>query len=250
MIKRLFIPDSHLPFVDSRAYWAMLEMAKDFKPHEIVVLGDYFDIYALSRFDKDPAKVASSLEEEILSGKELLKKTLDYLKPRKLYFLAGNHEDRITRYMKSGAPLVSALIEPMHKLFELPRNSVLIPYKSHIDFDGLIAMHGIKTGKNCASAMLDMLGKSVIFGHSHYLQMATKRLFGGEVISAYSCGWLGDYSEADYVDHANWSHGFATGLFSKGGKWSINLHMIENGKCLAFDKEYVKIPGKVKAPKK
>jgi hypothetical protein len=38
---RLFIPDTHAPFHDKKAFALMLEVAKEVRPDEVVVLGDF-----------------------------------------------------------------------------------------------------------------------------------------------------------------------------------------------------------------
>lgn len=105
MVRRLIIPDCHWPDVDVAAYRVMLDAAKDYKPHEVVILGDWFDVYCLSRFDKNPEKVARDLEEEIASGIDAIHELMDLLKPKHLWFLCGNHSYRITKYVQAHAPL-------------------------------------------------------------------------------------------------------------------------------------------------
>ena len=171
MVRRLIIPDCHWPDVDVAAYRVMLDAAKDYKPHEVVILGDWFDVYCLSRFDKNPEKVARDLEEEIASGIDAIHELMDLLKPKHLWFLCGNHSYRITKYVQAHAPFIHKLIPPMHELFQLPRNSTLIPSGEFLELDGVQFHHGIATGRNNTAKMLDMLGKDVVYGHVHRLQM-------------------------------------------------------------------------------
>lgn len=245
MLRRLFIPDCHWPDVDNRAFNTMLEVARDFRPNEVVILGDWFDMYSVSRFDKNPERMVVALEEELVTGIRAIKRVMAELRPRHLWFLEGNHCHRLTRYVRNHAPLVHKLIPPMHELFELPRNSSFIPYGDFLKFDDLSVCHGIAVGRNCTTKMLDLLGTNVITGHTHRLCYSSKRLYEGKVIHSYSAGWLGSFDDADYVAHSDWSHGFATSLHTKGGKWSVQLHAIADGKCVAFNKEYqgLKKPG-------
>lgn len=231
MVKRLFIPDVHLPNHDPIAWSLMLQVAQDFKPDEVVILGDFFDCYSVSRYDKHPSKMYLDLEEELSVGVTAIERLLVLLKPKKLYFLEGNHEKRVSDYLKNNAPLLVGTMREPRELFGLPSKAAYIPYGigGFINFDGLYAMHGFVTGKNTPAKSLDRYGRSVIYGHTHQLGEAHKQILDGPTIRAFNCGWLGSMEKAadDYVkDIASWTHGFATGVFPKSGNWSVNLHTI------------------------
>lgn len=237
MLRRLFIPDLHSPHHDSVAYNLMLDYAQDFKPDEIVILGDWFDCYSVSRFDKSPERMVLALEDELAVGIDLIQALMTRLKPKHLYFVEGNHENRITRYVKAHAPLIHKIIPPLHELFELPRKSSFIPYGEFLELGNLSICHGIKVGRQSTTQMLDMLSKDVLYGHTHRLQQSTKRLYGGKTVSAYSCGWLGRYDEVDYAAHPDWAHGFGVGVW-KGLNHSIFLHEIKERKLLTLERLY------------
>ncbi len=243
MVKRLFIPDVHLPNHDSAAWRIMLLAAKDFKPDEVVILGDFFDCYSVSRYDKHPSKMYLDLEEELHTGITAVERLLNLLKPKKLYFLEGNHEKRVSDYLKNNAPLLVGTMKEPKELFGLPPKCIYVPYGigGYINFDGLYAMHGFVTGKNTPAKSLDRYGRSVIYGHTHQLGEAHKQILDGPTIRAFNCGWLGDMEKAadDYVkDIASWTHGFATGIFPKSGKWTINLHTIIDYEVTVSGKTY------------
>lgn len=244
MVRRLFVPDCHWPNIDINAYRLMLEVAVDFKPHEIIILGDWQDCYSVSRYDKHPQKMFLQLEEELVRGNEALTKMMLLLKPRHLFFIEGNHEARIQKYLQNFAPLLLTSIKKPEELLELPRNCTYLPYgqknflKLAPDF---VACHGTLCGQTPAKRMLEKLGKSVIFGHTHKFQLHTRTTMDREN-TAYNIGWLGNVDEAaEYIaDVADWSHGFATGVFSKSGHWAINMHHIKNKQVIANNKQYVR----------
>lgn len=240
MVRRLYISDCHWPDVDKKAFNTMMAVGRDFKPTQVIILGDWFDMYSVSSFDKSPTKVVSDLQEELVTGKEAIKQVMSELKPKHLFFLEGNHSFRLTRYVQQHSALIHTLIPPMPELFELPKNSTFVPYGEFLDFDGLSVCHGIAVGRQCTTKMLDLLGTSVLTGHTHRLAYSSKRLYGGKIIHSYSAGWLGALEEAEYMKHrhADWQHGFATSIHSKSGRWAVQLHAIQDGYCIAFDKEY------------
>lgn len=246
MIRRLFIPDCHFPSHDATAWSLMLQAAQDFKPHEVVILGDFFDCYCVSRYDKHPQKMFLDLKEELEVGVIAIERVMNLLKPQKLWFLEGNHEVRVSKYIQLNAPLLMGAVTEARELFGLPKSAAYIPYgiNGWVNFDGLYAMHGYVTGKNAGAKCLDRYGRSVIFGHTHNLSESHKSILDGPTIRAFNCGWLGSFEKAagDYVsDIASWTHGFATGLFQKSGKWTVNLHTI-------LDRE-VTVNGKTYGPK-
>ena len=249
MIRRLFVPDVHFPSHDPTAWGLMLQAAGDFKPHEVVILGDFFDCYSVSRYDKHPQKMFLDLQEELAVGVTAIERIINYLKPQKLWFLEGNHENRVSRYLANNAPLLLNAVKEPRELFGLPSSAAYIPYGQGgwINFDGLYAMHGFVTGKNAASKALDRYGRSVIYGHTHQLQEAHKQVLDGPTLRAFNCGWLGSFEKAaeDYVpDIASWTHGFATGLFPKSGKWTVNLHTILDGEVVVNGKTYTPVRDK------
>jgi predicted phosphodiesterase len=238
MVRRLVVPDAHWPFADKAAFGVMLQAAKDYKPHEIVVLGDWQDVYCLSRFDKNPEKVARDLEEELGPGIAAFHEMNSLLKPKKIYFIVGNHTWRIERYIHSFAPMINSIIPNIRELYQLPKNTEVIPYGKFLELEnGVNYCHGISTGKTCTAKMLDMLGTTVVMGHTHRAQMSTKRHLNGKVITAYSMGWLGDFSEADYIQHADWVHAFGTAT-TIGSRTSIQIHEISNRGVVLNDKEF------------
>lgn len=246
MIRRLFVPDVHFPFQNATAWRLMLQVAQDFKPQEIVILGDFFDCYSVSRYDKNPKKMYLDLQEELAVGVTAIGRLYDLLKPKKLYFLEGNHEARVNTYLKNNAPLMLGSASEPRELFGLPSSAIYIPYGlgGWINFDGLYAMHGYITGKNTPAKSLDRYGRSVIYGHTHCLGESHKQVLDGPTIRAFNCGWLGDVDKAaeDYVsDITAWTHGFATGLFPKGGKWTVNLHTILDNQVTVNEKTYLPI---------
>lgn len=243
MIRRLFVPDCHFPAHDASAWRLMLQVAQDFKPHEVVILGDFFDCYSVSRYDKHPKKMYLDLQEELETGVVAIKRLLELLKPQKLWFLEGNHEKRVSDYLKNNAPLIMGAADKPRQLFGLPEKAYYVSYGmgGWVNFDGLYAMHGYVAGKNTPAKSLDRYGRSVIYGHTHQLGESHKQILDGPTIRAFNCGWLGDMEKAadDYVDDiASWTHGFATGLFPKSGKWSVQLHSIFDHQVTVNNKTY------------
>lgn len=227
MRRILFVPDVHAKYHNQRAYRAMLSFALDFKPTVICILGDFQDCYSVSSFGKDPEKNEADISVELAPGIELLNKTLDLLKPQQSFYLLGNHEHRLQRYINDQAPVVRRMFPSLKEMFGIPSKMNMIPYGDFVKFDDLAVCHGISIGRHCTSKMLDKLGVNVLHGHTHKLQMSCKTIMD-RTIRAYSCGWLGDIGQIEYDQFPDYQLGFGSGYFPKSGKWDVNLHAIQN----------------------
>ncbi|NCX94489.1 MAG: hypothetical protein EBX40_07420, partial [Gammaproteobacteria bacterium] len=81
--------DVHCPYHSIEALTAALEWLQEQEPTTLLIGGDFFDFYGLSRFMKDPDK--RSPAEEIRIGVELLKALFTALQPKSVIFKMGNH---------------------------------------------------------------------------------------------------------------------------------------------------------------
>ena len=107
--KVLIIPDVHCPYEDKKAWALMMKAMRDWSPHHIVVMGDFIDCYSVSSHSKDPNRVLQ-LKDEVEASIKLLQELQD-LGAKNNVFLAGNHEDRLERYLTSYVLLSGGLCE-------------------------------------------------------------------------------------------------------------------------------------------
>jgi predicted phosphodiesterase len=147
----------------------MLKFGKALKPDKLFILGDYMDMYSISKFDRNPERV-TNLQTEFNMGKEILARIINTIKPTQTIFTEGNHEDRLRKFIWNN-PVLNGCIDIKEKL---GINELGIQYyeygKNFVYQDRLIYTHGTKVNKfsaYTAKNMLDDLGLSVIFGHTH-----------------------------------------------------------------------------------
>lgn len=218
----------------------MLEIARDFKPDEIIIAGDFHDSYCISQYEKEPTRDFKTLDEELGSGRDALVK-LQKLFPRSSFvYLQGNHENRIERYIIHSAPKLWGSID-IKKLLGVPKSWNYLPYgqKNFYRMGKLIATHGSITGKYATLKMIERYGTSIIHGHTHHIQEFHVRNLKGEQFIGISPGWLGDFSSADYIkDIANWAHGFALTVHKPNGDFFHQIIHIKNGEALFNGKIY------------
>jgi predicted phosphodiesterase len=239
-VRRLFIPDTHTPFHDQRAFDLMLDVASDFKPNEVVYLGDFFDCYSVSDYSKDPRQNFKFLSQEIEPGIGLMAEVEKRSRASAYMFLEGNHENRIKRYLDTFAPVLGDIGSP-RELLKIPKNYRYLPYgqTNYYRMPGLVATHGTVTTKHSTASMVEKLGCSVIHGHTHRMQSTVIKKLDGIEHRGYSCGWLGDcLKAAEYVkDVPNYTLGFALGTWVAKNFWVELVHIVDYS-CVAYGSYY------------
>lgn len=231
-IKRIFWPDTHAPYHSNKAVQIAKDIAHDVRPHEIVFLGDFFDCATVSAHkNAEPSKVLRSLSDELQEAQELLFDIVRASGAKHIHFLCGNHEDRVRRYLVNNAGKLASSIS-IKSIFGIPRYWHFYPYgqKGHHTADGVVCTHGWKSSKWVTASMLEHYRENVLFAHTHRVQMFSTNTFGGDVLTAWNVGWLGDPARAgDYFpSHPNWHHAVTLGYASRGHH-SIEIISITKG---------------------
>lgn len=228
----LIIPDCHIPYEDLKAYDLMLQVAKFVKPNEIVILGDYLDFYSVSSHSKNPELARTALAREIECGKKRVKQ-LERLFPNadKVY-IEGNHENRLSRYIRDKAPEIYGLLE-LPQILEL-HEWKFVPYgpeqKHRILGSKLHARHEPLASSAKATATKAMC--SIVYGHIHSIEEHQVVSLDGSNYRAISVGWLGNkkHSVFSYLKgHAQWALGFGVVKVLSNGNWfHQTIHIIDN----------------------
>jgi predicted phosphodiesterase len=230
----LIVPDSHRPYHDQRAWDLMLQVGKAIKPKRLVVIGDLADFYAVSSHSKSLDRTLS-MDEEIADVNKGLDE-LDALGAKHKEFIAGNHEDRLTRYLQDRAPELFKVVG-IPQLFKLEdRGWNYTPYRSDVEIGKVHFTHDVgASGRNAAFRALDTYQHSVITGHTHRMQFLVEGNATGEVKLSAQFGWLGDKTKVDYMHRAkvykDWALGFGVGYFNPatGVFYMVPVPIIEVG---------------------
>ncbi len=238
--KILFIPDTHVPYHDKKAWNVMMKAAKDLKPDHVIILGDFIDNYSVSSHSKDPNR-ALKLDEEVNESIKLLKE-LKSLKAKNNVYVEGNHEDRLERYLMEKAPELFNVVKipKLLKLDELGFKHT--PYKSHYILGKLHITHDCGTaGRYAHYKSVDTFQKNVVIGHTHRLGFAVEGNANGERHATAMLGWLGDVNKVDYMHKIkatrDWTLGFGIGYLDKKTNYVyivpipiVNYTAVVNGK--------------------
>ncbi len=240
--KVLFIPDIHCPYEDTIALEALYCFMNWWKPDTVIILGDLIDFYAISRFNKDPDR-ALKLQEELDSSVQVLKDIKDRAGNAKIYFIKGNHEARLKKYLWSNATELNSLKAlRLENLLQFERFNIKYEDRGLLKYKHLIVKHGTLVRKfTCYTAKgeFEKNGKSGVSGHTHRLGSYRHTNEGGEYIwveSGCLCKLNPEYMEGETP---NWMQGFTVGYFKEGSKrFLLETVPIIQGKAMYGGKEF------------
>ena len=232
MSKRIVIlPDTQIPYHDQRALAAVIKFVGEFKPDEVIHIGDVMDYPQPSRWNKG---TAGEFEGSVFKDSELAKQKL-FAPLRAVYdgpigVHEGNHDERPRTYLAKYAPaLAESGAFDIETLLDFDGFGV----KKLPDFNkvapGWLTTHGHKGGISLSRfAGHTALGaavkftKSVVMGHTHRIGLlAHSSGYGGRVtrtVHGFEVGNLMDMKQAHYLKGAagNWQHGF--GILTVNGQ--------------------------------
>jgi len=249
--KWLILPDVHRPFHNKVLWDKIMAYIGDNKNniYGIVLSGDYMDMFTLGSYNADSLKnlTGITLESEYDDALRGLDEIDNALKDKKhsckKVYIYGNHEDRYFREVAKGdnAKYGSALQSPIKALRLREKGyEVLTNWKD--DFytlgEHLDIMHGVYCGIHTAKKHLDMTMRSVMFGHTHRVQM-----FRQGDSASFNIGWLGDAKSSAYnymprMQKLVWSNGFAEVFINDIGDFYVNQISIYNDCFLINGKMY------------
>lgn len=193
--RSVYLSDQQIPEYDYSYHRVATQflseyLAKHDGPKILFILGDFLNATVLGRFDHETD--TPDMEAEIREGVRVLEDYRAAAGPDTLYvFVAGNHEDRLSRQLMRN-PNFKGLIRPWWESLEFDRifgsgNWHYVPYtQGMIEMPGpLIVTHGYRVSSHSAYAAklhVDAGGVSVIHGHTHRLGIFHKTLYDRQVI--------------------------------------------------------------------
>jgi predicted phosphodiesterase len=244
LTKVAFIPDSHWPFADVRAWALMLKAMRGWKPDIVVVLGDLADFYSVSFHPKDPKRKVN-LEHEIESVSGALR-DLESLGAGRQVYCSGNHEARLDRYLTQNAPAVFAMLRLPEILRLDARGWEWVPYMQSIKIGSAHVTHDFgDCGINAHRTARATVNASAVIGHVHRMAMQWHTLADGTPTVGAAFGHLLDVASCDYMHRAktaHWQLGFGTGHITPDGKTHLHPVPIDDYKCIVDGVLYEGLP--------
>lgn len=232
MSKRIVIvSDSQIPFDDRKALKAVVKFIGDYRPDEVIHIGDLMDFPQPSRWNKD---TAGEFEGSVFADVEQAKAR--FLGPlREVYdgpvgVHEGNHDERPRTYLAKYAPaLAESGAFNIETLLDFDGFGIrLLPefYKVGPDW---ITTHGhrgqISLSRIAGNTALNAAKKfntSVVMGHTHRMGISSHTSgYGGTVsktVTGMEVGHLMNMRLAQYLKGGtgNWQQGF--GLLTIDGQ--------------------------------
>jgi hypothetical protein len=193
------ISDVHAPYHDPEVWATMLAIIRAIRPENVVIIGDFADCYAVSRFTKDPSRRRMLFEE--LEETSALLDELDLLRVPHVIFTEGNHETRLARLVCERAPELHGLVKTLPEILRVEeRGWAWVPYKESVAIGKMRYSHDFtRCGINAARQSLVDVGRSITFGHTHRLGVVYEGTVEDGSHVALNVGWAGLLSAVDYA---------------------------------------------------
>jgi hypothetical protein len=251
-LKVAFPTDEHYPYQDEKARSVALQIVEDFQPDLRICGSDGLDFYAISKFDKDPARLkAFTLQKEIDLWRAGQREWESATPSAQKLFLRANHDDRLTSYLYRHPELYELEALKLPNLLGL--NSLGIDWewdkgdRANREFviqGKLLIKHGDIVRKHSAFTAKGELenefnATSILSGHTHRGGSFYVMTRHGPV-QAHECFCLCQL-EPNYMMHPNWQQGLVLAQVSKEALQVEAILFFKKGsktQAIWRDKEY------------
>lgn len=233
----LWLSDIHMPFHDKTALTLALEHGESVGCDGVLLMGDVLDLYRFSKFCRDPNARSGRGEWEMFL--RFVDAIVSRLRPKRIIWKLGNHEQRWERYMMTSAPeawLMDGMrLEDRRDI--LGRGVQVIPSMDVLRCGKLGLMHGHELPRGISNPVSPARGaflrtlSCVIVGHWHKATDHSARSFDGVTVSTWSTGCLCDLHPL-YAPLNDWTHGFAVIHTPPGGMWRVENRRIVQGEVV------------------
>lgn len=232
--KILVIPDTHVPFEDGAAFAVMMAAARVFRPHRIVIMGDFADCEAVSFHPKGTER-GFTFKEEV----DAVNARLDEIESigAKVTYISGNHEFRIARYLRERAPELAEFVNAQGLYRIQERGWGWVPYQDDLKIGKMHFTHDIgRAGMNAHRESRREYEGNVWIAHTHRFAQEICGTSKGSNHIGIMCGWLGDKRKISYMhkrkaDQWTLGIGFAYHEIASGNVHCVPTPIID-GRCV------------------
>lgn len=236
--------DIHYPFEDEENINIAIDYAKSkYKIDRLVLGGDCADFHGISKYSRDPFE-KMPFHEEVEYCAEQIGNISNQFEGALRYYIKGNHEDRLERYLWTRAPEVSRL-KGMTVNEQLELESSGFEYVDNLkrkektgqffSIGRLNFLHGHELGicpmVNPARRYFFKAFDNVMCGHVHKTDDHYQKNLNDQVYGAFTVGCLADMNP-DYRPQNEWLAGFAVVEFTADGFFKVNNYKIIDGRVL------------------
>lgn len=224
--------DLHIPYHESDAVKAAIKLAKDDKVDAIFLNGDVMDFFGLSFHEKNP-KNRPRISEELESARQFLKGLRKHFPNIPIYWIDGNHEHRLERYLAVKAPeLLDTSEFQIATLLRMAEYGITyLGFRTKCYFGKLLVEHGDRLkgtgGVNPARTARLKYKRSVLVNHFHKLSVDSGKQYDGDVMTCWSNGCLCEL-EPEYMEVNEHVHGVCH-VQMDGDNYRVRQYQIING---------------------
>ncbi len=250
MKKVVILPDLQIPLHDEKFVNALMKFVADYKPDELYCVGDEFDAFEISRWDKGTTKeFGGTFQKNIDKTYEIMAGFRKALGNKPFHVMRSNHgETRLRSYLRTAPAL--ATLRALDYAELMGYNNLGIIYHNRIwEFaKGWGLAHGdegsmVQTAGGTAMALAKKTGLSMITGHTHRAGLQhhhsgfsgkhTQLLYGMEVGHAMAMG------KASYLPagSGNWQQAFGI-LYIDKNNVTPNLIQVNGKSFIVEGKKY------------
>jgi len=233
MTERLLIfSDVHVPTQDRLSIELLKKAIKVYKPDILINNGDFLNFDAFSRFDAIE-DFETTLADEIREGHQLLSELVFLARSAKdcqVFYVAGNHELRLQKWMYKNARVLNQIKSGDYSLISVPNLLHLddlkvqwVNFMDYISYKGLIIEHGHNPRKGAgatARARLASRLRSGFSGDCHRLALIHETLGADRKQLFWAETGCFQRLEVGYIHkgESTWTNGFAIAEFD-GANW-------------------------------
>jgi len=210
--------DFQIPFHDRKLLKLFNKFLKYFKPSLLIINGDLLDCWMISDFDKTP-KTGMDFSDELKLGYQVLKDWRRIMKDKEIWYIEGNHEWRLKKYINRIAPELFGLLSlpELLKLKELNirwigTNKLANKWiDTYVKIGDIYVGHYDKVNRHSgytAKNLVDYKGVSLIQGHVHRGGVHYRRTLNSQQITAIENFCMCSLNP-NYISEPNWQQGFS-----------------------------------------
>lgn len=186
----LVIGDLHMPYHKATALKRVYTLVQELKPTHIVQIGDLYDQYSFSRFNKKNITTSTKeLQKARQSGIKFWKTVRTMARSSLCYQLLGNHDIRLTKRIADKVPEAYEFVkEELDRLYTFEGVKTIYDERELLKINDIYFHHGYlsKLGDHSKSH-----GCNIVVGHSHTGGVVYEQR-SGKIIWELNAGYLAD----------------------------------------------------------
>jgi len=224
--------DVHIPEHDLRAWEGFLAWVSDWQPDEVVLAGDILELESCSRHGGTGSP--AHFTEEIAAGRAELERLRALVPKAAITYLEGNHETRLSRLTVSETPTLEGALDIPSQLDLAGLGIAWRKEGEKHSLGKLDVVHGWYANKYHAAKHVEVMGGSVLYGHTHrpqtYMMATAEGVRGG-----FGNGCLRSLDPAWFNGRpSGWVHGFSVVHVWADGSFQVTPIWLTRSRRFAY----------------